>query len=40
MIVPVDATDLNSCILDDEINNIIMKNNVNKILYKYNYEQF
>ena len=26
MIVPVDATDLNSCILDDEINNIIMKN--------------
>jgi hypothetical protein len=25
MIVPVDATDMNSCILDDEINNIIMK---------------
>jgi hypothetical protein len=25
MIVPLDATDLNSCILDDELNNIIMK---------------
>ena len=25
MIVPIDATDMNSCILDDELNNIIMK---------------